>query len=207
MGTLKSYYAIIEPGTRRFLGVWFPDLPGCVSVVPNWDQVATRAEEVLGLHLAGLFLDGDRIPVPSPRSEIMKVRSQHPGCEIERITVDLDREVEEARERRGKVERINITVQSRELERVDELSQRLGLSRSAYFRRSALELPAVIGALHSLLAEHAPERIAAGRDRSRRPKKRKASREGSSNGSDREVLRRFLETFGPLLEEGVASEQ
>ena len=60
-----SYLAVFEPNGNGGFGVYFPDLPGCVSVGENFDNAVKMAEEGLGLHLYGMEQDGDTFPNPT----------------------------------------------------------------------------------------------------------------------------------------------
>ncbi|NJD01704.1 MAG: HicB family protein [Ruminiclostridium sp.] len=59
------YFAVFEPSTNGTFGVYFPDLPGCISLGDNFENAQAMAGEVLGLHLWGMEKDGDLIPVPT----------------------------------------------------------------------------------------------------------------------------------------------
>lgn len=59
-----SYLAVFEPSGDGY-GVYFPDLPGCISFGSSFDEACKSAEEALGLHLYGMEKDGDAIPEPS----------------------------------------------------------------------------------------------------------------------------------------------
>ena len=60
-----TYFAVFEPSTDGAFGVYFPDLPGCVSMGDNFEHAQRMAEEALGLHLWGMEKDGDVIPAPT----------------------------------------------------------------------------------------------------------------------------------------------
>lgn len=59
-----TYFAVFEPSKSGY-GVYYPDLPGCVSVGETIEEAKTNAEEVLGLHLWGMEKDGEEIPKAS----------------------------------------------------------------------------------------------------------------------------------------------
>lgn len=64
---MKDHYlfpAIFEQGDES-IGVYFPDLPGCVSGGDNEADAVRMAKEALSLHLYGMEEDGDDIPDPS----------------------------------------------------------------------------------------------------------------------------------------------
>lgn len=60
-----TYLAVFEPGEDGSFGVYFPDLPGCISLGDNLQQARQMAVEAANLHIYGLEQDGDTIPVPS----------------------------------------------------------------------------------------------------------------------------------------------
>jgi predicted RNase H-like HicB family nuclease len=59
--TKLTYLAVFEKSRTGF-GVYFPDIPGCISCGDNFDHALKMAEEVLGLHLYGMLEDGDPLP-------------------------------------------------------------------------------------------------------------------------------------------------
>lgn len=63
----KDYYvypAILEKSSDGY-GIYFPDLPGCVSHADTQDDALKEGREALGLHLSGMEEDNDPIPEPS----------------------------------------------------------------------------------------------------------------------------------------------
>ena len=59
------FFAVYEPNGSGGFGVYFPDLPGCVSVGDNFEHAKEMAKEVLELHIYGMEKDGDEIPEPT----------------------------------------------------------------------------------------------------------------------------------------------
>ncbi len=59
-----SYLAVFEPSKDGY-GVYFPDLPGCISYGKTFEEAQREAADALGLHLYGMEQDGDPIPTPS----------------------------------------------------------------------------------------------------------------------------------------------
>jgi len=59
------YFAVFEPALDGSFGVYFPDLPGCISAGVGFADAIKNAEQGLGLHLWGMEEDGDDIPIPS----------------------------------------------------------------------------------------------------------------------------------------------
>lgn len=80
------YLAVLEKSKDGGYGVYFPDLPGCISYGKNVMEAEKNAEEVLGLHLYGMELDGDDIPIPS--NDLML--EDYTNCIIIPITIYPD---------------------------------------------------------------------------------------------------------------------
>lgn len=59
-----TYLAVFEPSADGY-GVYFPDLPGCISFGENFETALKNAEDALGLHLYGMEKDNEEIPTPS----------------------------------------------------------------------------------------------------------------------------------------------
>jgi len=55
------YFAVFEP-TATGYSVYFPDLPGCITVGNDFEQASQMAKEALGLHLWGMEKDNEEIP-------------------------------------------------------------------------------------------------------------------------------------------------
>lgn len=101
------YPAIVERGNDNF-GVYFPDLPGCVSVGDTIQEAALGAEEALNGHLAVSAQHGDVIPDPS---ELDAIEPAEGSVEVGRILV--------RGERPGKAVRVQITLEEGLLARID----------------------------------------------------------------------------------------
>lgn len=65
-----TYLAVFEKNNKNGYGVFFPDLPGCITVGENFYDAERKAEEALGLHYYGLELEEEKIPKAS--TEIKK---------------------------------------------------------------------------------------------------------------------------------------
>lgn len=59
-----SYFAVFE-STASGYSVYFPDLPGCITVGQDIDEASRMAREALGLHLWGMEKDNEAIPRPT----------------------------------------------------------------------------------------------------------------------------------------------
>ncbi len=62
--------------------VSFPDLPGCATTGNTLEECRRNAVKALELHISGMLIDGDEIPVPSP-AEALKLTDGELVLEIE----------------------------------------------------------------------------------------------------------------------------
>lgn len=115
--------AIIERGPEGF-GVYFPDLPGCVSAGATIQDAALGAEEALSGHLAVMTEYGDPVPTPS---DIDAIGAEDASVEVARILV--------RGERPGKAVRVQITLEEGLLARID----RAAGNRSRFLADAARE--------------------------------------------------------------------
>ena len=126
---VRYYPAIVEAGDQPGFGVFFPDLPGCVSAGATVQEAAARAEEALALHLAGMVEDGETLPDPTP---------------LDRLPADPDvREVARLLVRAelpGRAVRVNITLEEGLLAAVDRTARARGLTRSGLLAEAARRL-------------------------------------------------------------------
>ena len=65
-----TYLGVFEPDEAGGYGVYFPDLPGCVSAGHTLEEAQMQAMDALGLHLYGMEKDKEQIPVPKTTIEI-----------------------------------------------------------------------------------------------------------------------------------------
>jgi HicB-like antitoxin of HicAB toxin-antitoxin system len=80
------------------------------------------AAEALALHIAGMAEDGEPLPKPTTLDSLAKDPAR-------RDAVAFLVHIEPAR---AKTVRINITVREKQIEEIDRLADRVGLTRSAY---------------------------------------------------------------------------
>lgn len=60
-----EFIAVLDYSNGKTVGVYFPDLPGCISCEDNAQNAVKSAKEALQLHLYGMEEDGDKIPAAS----------------------------------------------------------------------------------------------------------------------------------------------
>lgn len=80
---LASYLAIIEPAGIGF-GVYFPDIPGCVSAGATIEEATLNASGALSEHLAALTRDGRSLP-PANAKESRWEESE--GSKVTRVMI------------------------------------------------------------------------------------------------------------------------
>ena len=56
-----TYLAVFEKSKSGY-GVYFPDIPGCITCGDNFEHASRMAEEVLGLHIYGMEKDKEPLP-------------------------------------------------------------------------------------------------------------------------------------------------
>jgi predicted RNase H-like HicB family nuclease len=59
-----TYLAVCEPDGENGFGIYFPDLPGCVSYGSDIEEAKKNAKEALELHIYGMQEDGEILPNP-----------------------------------------------------------------------------------------------------------------------------------------------
>lgn len=79
--TRVAYPAVIEKGELNF-GVFFPDLPGCVSAGETIAEAVQGAHEALAMHIFGMVEDGVNLPEPTA---IDAVKPEPPEVDIAAI--------------------------------------------------------------------------------------------------------------------------
>lgn len=119
MSSSVSYTAIVERVGSKF-GVYFPDVPGCVSAGRTEREVFANAEEALSLHLGEMVRAGESLPD----------RSDDVGCDPDvdeycRLVVRV--------ELPGKAIRLNITMDEGLVAAID----RVASNRSSFLADAA----------------------------------------------------------------------
>ena len=126
-----KYPIAIETGddTTAF-GVVVPDLPGCFSAGDTLDEAIDNAREAIELWLETVIDDGGPVPQPALILDHQK-NPEFSGWIWAVVSVDLAK-------LSGKTERINITLPSRVLRRVDAEAKASGETRSGFIARKML---------------------------------------------------------------------
>lgn len=131
---VKPYPAILEP-TKQGYSVYFPDLPGAVSVGDDYEDAIRNAEECLSLHLYGMITDGDKLPKPMHMSKVLK------GLEKNELATLIHPDIFGVKARQeDKAIRINISLPQSLLEAIDFRARQLGIDRSKLIQKAAREV-------------------------------------------------------------------
>lgn len=115
----KRYFpAQIEEGPKSY-GVWFVDLPGCVTAAKTVEAAIIEAEEALALHVWGMLQDKEEIPQPSA------ARLEEGSIAVAMVPVTMP----------GKKKRVNVMIDEGVLAAIDAVSD----NRSQFLERAALK--------------------------------------------------------------------
>jgi predicted RNase H-like HicB family nuclease len=120
---VRHYIALVRKDPESSFGVEFPDFPGCISAGDTLDEAARGAAEALQLHVDGMIEDGEDIPAPSSLDDISTE-----GAMVTLVPL---------REQRGRVLRLNITMDEGLLQAVDQAAAKRGQNRSAFLAEAA----------------------------------------------------------------------
>lgn len=67
---MTHYVAIVEEEPGKAVGVWFPDLPGCLSAGDTLDEAMLNAAEALELWAEAMSESGQSIPAPRTLTDL-----------------------------------------------------------------------------------------------------------------------------------------
>lgn len=84
---MTHYVAIVEEEEGKAVGLWFPDLPGCVSAGDTVEEAMSNAAEALALWIDVAAQNNQ--PIPAPRSLVDLKRDPEIAAEIDRYMVAL----------------------------------------------------------------------------------------------------------------------
>jgi predicted RNase H-like HicB family nuclease len=122
-----EYIAYLHKDRASDYGVSFPDFPGCITAGKTLDEARRMAPESLALHIKSMTEDGDPIPEPSQIEDIADDAAKHRAIAF-MVSVDA----------RDATVRVNITARERQIQKIDELAEAAGMTRSGYMVSAAL---------------------------------------------------------------------
>ena len=122
-----EYIAYLHKDTASDYGVSFPDFPGCITAGKTLEEARRMASEALAMHIDGMIEDGEELPEPSTLDDLAKDPAMKKAVAF-LVTLDTPE----------KSARINITGRLRDIQTIDKLASRAGLTRSAYMVQASL---------------------------------------------------------------------
>lgn len=69
---MTHYVAVVEEEEGKAIGVWFPDLPGCISAGDTLDEAMTNAAEARELWAEAMAESDQKIPPPRSLADLKK---------------------------------------------------------------------------------------------------------------------------------------
>lgn len=67
---MTQYVAIVEDEEGKAVGVWFPDLPGCISAGDTLDEAILNTAAALELWAEAMIESGQKIPPPRSLADL-----------------------------------------------------------------------------------------------------------------------------------------
>ncbi len=122
-----DYIAYLHKDRKSDFGVSFPDFPGCVTAGKSLEEACRRAPEALAFHIAGMLEDGEKIPKPSKLDDLADDPNRKNAVAF-LVSTDFHK---------TKTVRVNVTARENQIEMIDRLARRAGMTRSAYMVQSA----------------------------------------------------------------------
>ena len=122
-----EYIAYLHKDKKSDYGVSFPDFPGCITAGTSLEEARRMAAEALSLHIAGMRLDGERLPRPSTLDDLRNDPEMKGAVAFLVEAAEPERTV-----------RINITARETQLLEIDSRARAARLTRSAYMVHSSL---------------------------------------------------------------------
>jgi predicted RNase H-like HicB family nuclease len=122
-----EYIAYLHKDKGSDFGVSFPDFPGCVTAGRTLEEARTMAVQALTLHMAGMLEDGEAVPEPSTLDQLAGDPAMQ-GAVAFLVSADAPE----------KTVRVNITARESQIEAIDRLARKAGMTRSAYMVQSSV---------------------------------------------------------------------
>jgi predicted RNase H-like HicB family nuclease len=122
-----EYIAYLHKDQGSNFGVSFPDFPGAVTAGRTLEEARELAVEALTLHMVGMIEDGEALPEPSTLDQL----ADDPAMQGA-LAFLVSAETPE------KTVRVNITARESQIETIDRLARKAGMTRSAYMVQSSV---------------------------------------------------------------------
>ena len=122
-----EYIAYLHKDKGSDFGVSFPDFPGCITAGKTLEEARKLAVEALKLHMAGMIEDGEALPEASTLDQLARDPAMK-GAVAFLVSVGVPE----------KTVRVNITARDTQIEMIDSLARRAGMTRSSYMVKSAM---------------------------------------------------------------------
>jgi len=122
-----EYIAYLHKDRKSDFGVSFPDFPGCVTAGKSLEEARRKAPEALAFHIAGMLEDGQKIPKPSKMDDLANDPNRENAVAF-LVSTGFHK---------TKTVRVNVTARENQIEMIDRLARRAGMTRSAYMVQSA----------------------------------------------------------------------
>ena len=71
-----EYLVVVEKGKSSY-GAYVPDLPGCVAAGESRREVLKLIRDAVKLHFEALRESGQPVPVPTSKSDVVRVRAAY----------------------------------------------------------------------------------------------------------------------------------
>ena len=111
-----DYIAYLHKDKGSDFGVSFPDFPGCVTAGRTLEEAREMAVEALTVHMSGVIEDGEALPEPSTLDQLAGDPAMQGAVAF----------------------LVNITARESQIEAIDKLARKAGMTRSAYMVQSAV---------------------------------------------------------------------
>src|SRR5277367_1330485 len=126
-GGAMEYIAYLHKDKVSDFGVSFPDFPGCITAGKTLEEARELAVEALTMHMVGMIEDGEALPEPSTLDQLAGDPAMRGA-----VAFLVSAEAPE------KTVRVNLTARESQIEAIDRLARKAGMTRSAYMVRSAM---------------------------------------------------------------------
>lgn len=86
---MVNYLAVVHKEADRYFGVPFPDFPGFVTAGAALEEAKDMALDALSLHVKGLLEDGEPMPAPFQKEEVLDNRDYSDAAAVLVLSVCL----------------------------------------------------------------------------------------------------------------------